>query len=92
MITTHDQSGRRTARQINVHSAILLPFSLLPALAGLCGALYIAVAAAAGFCLLYSGIVFAGTRSEKNARRLLRATLIHLPLLWIALLFDTLLW
>ena len=32
---------------------------------------------------------FAGTRSERNARRLLRTTLVYLPLLWIALLFDT---
>jgi protoheme IX farnesyltransferase len=88
MITTGDPAGRRTARQINIYSAILLAFSMLPMLVGLGGVLYIAVAAATGLCLLYSGIVFARTRSEQNARRLLRTTLIHLPLLWIALLFD----
>ncbi len=89
MISTNDPEGRRTARQINIYSAILLAFCLLPWLAGLGGVLYLAVAVAVGLPLLYSGIVFARTRSEQNARRLLRTTLIYLPLLWIALLFDT---
>ena len=88
MISVDDPAGRRTARQIGIYSAILLAFSFLPWLAELTGLLYAAVAAAAGFCLLYYVIVFSRTRTEQNARRLLRTTLVYLPLLWIALLFD----
>ena len=91
MISIDDPAGRRTATQISVYSAILLAFSFLPWLAGLTGLLYAAVAAGAGFCLLYPVILFARVRTLQNARRLLRATLVYLPLLWIALLFDTLL-
>ncbi len=89
MISTNDPEGRRTARQINIYSAILMAFCLLPGLVGLSGVLYVAVAAAMGICLLYSGIVFSRSRSRQNARRLLRTTLVYLPLLWAALLFDT---
>ncbi|MDE2890340.1 MAG: heme o synthase [Gemmatimonadota bacterium] len=91
MISIDDPAGRRTARQIGLYSAILLAFSFLPWLAELTGLLYAAVAAAVGICLAYSVVVFSRTRSEKNARRLLRTTLVYLPLLWFALLFDTLL-
>ncbi|MDE2999709.1 MAG: heme o synthase [Gemmatimonadota bacterium] len=89
MISIDDPAGRRTATQIGVYSAILLAFSFLPWLAGLTGLLYAAVAAAAGICLLYCAIVFVKVRTLENARRLLRSTLVYLPLLWIALLFDT---
>ncbi len=91
MISIDDPAGRRTATQIGLYSAILLAFSFLPWLAELTGLLYAAVAAAVGICLAYSVVVFSRTRSEKNARRLLRTTLVYLPLLWFALLFDTLL-
>lgn len=90
MISAEDPTGRRTAGQIAIYSAALLACSVLPYLAGLCGAVYAVAASAAGLCLLYSVITFAGIRSEQNARRLLRATLVYLPLLWIALLFDAL--
>lgn len=89
MISIDDPAGRRTARQIGIYSAILLAFSFLPWHAELTGLLYAVVAAAVGICLAYSVVVFSRTRSEKKARRLLRTTLVYLPLLWIALLLDT---
>lgn len=89
MISVEDSAGRRTATQIGVYSAILLAFSFLPWVAELTGLLYAAAAAAAGICLIYCVFTFARVRTERNARRLLRATLVYLPLLWFALLFDT---
>ncbi len=88
MISIGDPAGRRTATQIGVYGAILLVFSFLPWLAGMTGLLYAAVAAAAGLCLVLFVVLFTSTRTEQNARRLLRTTLVYLPLLWIALLFD----
>lgn len=88
MISIGDPAGQRTATQIGVYGAILLVFSFLPWLAGMTGLLYAAVAAAAGLCLALVVVVFTRTRTEQNARRLLRTTLVYLPLLWIALLLD----
>lgn len=89
MISIDDPAGRRTATQIGIYGAILLVFSFLPWLVGMTGLLYAAVAAAAGLCLVLFVVVFTRTRTEQNARRLLRTTLVYLPLLWIALLLDT---
>lgn len=88
MVSIDDPEGRRTATQIGIYGAILLVFSFLPWLAGMTGLLYAAAAAAAGLCLAHSVVVFSRNRSERNARRLLRTTLVYLPLLWFALLLD----
>ena len=88
MISIEDPAGRRTATQIGVYSAILLAFSFLPWVAELSGWVYAVAAAAAGLCLIYYVFTFARVRTERNAKRLLRASLVYLPLLWIALLFD----
>ena len=60
--------------------------SLLPSLWGFAGAAYAAGAVVLGLFFLYRAVVFMLLRSNGNARLLMRASLLYLPLL-LALLF-----
>lgn len=74
--------GRSTAQQIILFTILLLPVSLLPALLGTSGLLYSGGALLLGALFLYSGVRMARSRSRQEARRLLLASVIYLPLLF----------
>jgi len=69
---------------------MLLPVSLVPALVGVAGAVYLVVAAVLGAGLLYLAARFAATRSQESARALFFGSITYLPLLWIVLVADKL--
>ena len=77
-----------TARQILAFSLALLLVSLLPTAMGMAGAVYICGAALLGMAFLYSGFRLARKRSAVEARRLLRASVLYLPLLYALLMLD----
>jgi protoheme IX farnesyltransferase len=83
-----EPEGRKTAKQAVAYAAALLPVSLVPTLIGLSGAAYFATAAVLGVVLLVLAIRFAQTRSDHAARLLFRASIIYLPLIWIAMIAD----
>ncbi len=75
--------GRSTAQQIILFTILLIPVSLLPALLGTTsGAIYSFGALLLGVLFLYSGVRMAVSRSRQEARRLLLASVIYLPLLF----------
>lgn len=76
-----DPDGRSTGRQIVSNCLALLVVALLPTLIGLAGAVYFLGAFALGVGLLGCGFALAISRSMANARRLLFASLVYLPLL-----------
>jgi protoheme IX farnesyltransferase len=90
MVPVQDASGGRTARYIAVCSLALLAFSLEPYRAMGSGVAYLIVAAVVGLGLCFCSLGFVRCRSTHSARRLLRATLVYLPVLWFALLLDRL--
>jgi protoheme IX farnesyltransferase len=85
-----DRDGRSTGTQVVSNCLALLPVALLPTLVGLAGSLYFLVALVLGVGFLWSAIGLARTGSAADARRLLFASLIYLPLLLGVMALDKL--
>jgi protoheme IX farnesyltransferase len=77
-----------TAQQIVVYTLMLLPVSLLPALLGMSGRIYLVGAAVLGLLFLYSSLRAAFSMSRQHARRLLLASVLYLPLLFILMVLN----
>jgi protoheme IX farnesyltransferase len=77
-----------TGRQIISNSLALLAVALLPTLIGLAGRTYFVVALVLGLSLCALSIRLAHANTEQDARRLLFATLIHLPILLATMAAD----
>jgi protoheme IX farnesyltransferase len=83
-----EPDGRRTGRQVLLYTAALWPVSLLPALVGLAGAPYSAVATSLGIVFMWLSAVFARDRSADAARQVFLFSITYLPLLLGALIAD----
>jgi protoheme IX farnesyltransferase len=90
MLPVVDPSGRSTFRQIVGYSAVLVPVSLLPAIAGLAGVRYLFGALLLGLALLQVSLWVARERSNRGAMWLMHSTVIYLPLLLTLLVLDKL--
>jgi protoheme IX farnesyltransferase len=88
MLPVVDPDGRSTFRQIVLFSLVLIPVSLLPTLLGLSGRLYFAGALVLGVWMLSRGMALASSGSIADARRVLRASVIYLPILLALILVD----
>jgi protoheme IX farnesyltransferase len=84
-----DSEGRSTERQIVLGSLALWAVALLPTLVGLTGSLYFFGALALGSAFLACGIAHALGPSRVSARRVVLASVLHLPLLFALMAFDT---
>lgn len=78
----------RASRQIIFYCSILVPVSLLPTIFGVTGTLYLFGAILLGFTYLGYGVAVAMYRSQRAARRLLRISILYLPLVWVMMLID----
>jgi protoheme IX farnesyltransferase len=85
-----DGDGRSTGAQVVGNCLALLPVALLPTLIGLAGPVYFLVALVLGLGFLWSAIGLARSHSVADARRLLFASLIYLPVLLGVLALDKL--
>ncbi|HUK63980.1 MAG TPA: heme o synthase [Dongiaceae bacterium] len=83
-----DRDGFSTGTHVVTNSMALLPVALLPTLMGLAGAIYFWVALVLGLGLLWSAIGLARSRSAGDARRLMLASLVYLPVLLGAMALD----
>jgi protoheme IX farnesyltransferase len=83
-----DPDGASTERQIVLACVALLAVSLLPAVIGWSGPLYLVGALALGLGFAAVGILQALTPSARAARRVLLVSLLYLPLLLGLLAFD----
>lgn len=88
MLPVVEPEGRVTAQQIVVYTVLLLPVSLLPALLGTSGKIYFVGAIVLGLLFLYSSIRAAVSKSRQEAKRLLLASVIYLPLLFILMVVN----
>ena len=88
MLPVVEPDGRVTAQQIVVYTLLLLPVSLLPTALGVSGKIYLVGAIVLGLCFLYSSVRAALSKSRQEARRLLLASVIYLPLLFILMVLD----
>lgn len=86
LVDTED--GLRTTREIIVYLLLLIPVSLLPCLMGLAGLPYLLGACIAGVYFLLAGVRMFGDRSPAAARKVLRASIIYLPILFSLIALD----
>ena len=85
-----DPTGVKTSAAIVATAALLLPATLWPAFAmpNLLGPIYIAVAGMTGLAFFALAFAMARSRTRPAARRLFFASIIHLPVLLIAMVID----
>ena len=88
MLPVHDPEGARTARQMVLYGAALVPVSVLPSVFGLAGVAYFAGSLALGVALLACCLAFAASRSAAAARRLMLASVFYLPAVLVVLVLD----
>jgi protoheme IX farnesyltransferase len=88
MLPVVDPDGRSTFRQVIWFSVALLPVSLLPTYFGMAGMVYGWGIAILGIVMLMIGLNLQKSRSVQDAKRLLRASVIYLPLFFILILCD----
>jgi len=82
MLPVVEPEGRITGQQIIAYTVMLLPVSLLPTLLGISGRVYFYGAILLGSLFLLSSISAALSKSRQQARRLLLASVLYLPLLF----------
>jgi len=88
MLPVVEPDGRVTAQQIVVYTLLLLPVSLLPTALGISGKVYLYGAIILGLLFLYSSVRAALSKSRQEARRLLLASVVYLPLLFILMVIN----
>jgi protoheme IX farnesyltransferase len=88
MLPVVEPDGRVTAQQIVVYTLMLIPVSLLPTILGMSGKVYFYGAIILGLLFLYSSVRAAFSLSRQQARRLLLASVLYLPLLFILMVLN----
>ena len=88
MLPVIEEDSNRTNRQIIWHAFLLIPVSLFFVVTGVLGSIYFWGAAILGAVYLLSGIPLLRESSVKNAKLLLRTSVLYLPLLLVIILID----
>jgi len=88
MLPVVEPDGKRMFKHILMFSFALIPVSLIPAIIGMSGIIYFTGALIAGITLLGISRKFAQTQSMSDAKKLLRATVIYLPVLLFLIVID----
>jgi protoheme IX farnesyltransferase len=88
MLPVVEPDGASTARQIVAYAALLVPVSLAPTWLGLAGWVYFFGALAAGLAYLFFGVLCARRKTGVQARRLLQASVLYLPVIYCFLALN----
>ena len=88
MLPVVEPEGDSTARQMVGFCVLLLPLSVVPTLVGAAGWLYGMGVLPLGLWFLWTTLVFYGDRTGRNARRVLKASVLYVPALTVLLLAD----
>jgi protoheme IX farnesyltransferase len=88
MLPVVEPDGRSTARRILLYSIALIPISLMPKFFAMAGNVYLYGALALGLAFVYYGLRIRWDRTRQQARRVLLASVIYLPVLFSLMLFD----
>ncbi len=88
MLPVVEPEGHITGQQIVLYTLLLLPVSLLPTVLGISGSIYLYGAIVLGALFLYSSLRAAFSKSRQQARRLLLASVIYLPLLFVLMVLN----
>ena len=88
MLPGNGKVGYFTAAQCVLYSAILIPLSALPMVAGIGGWISVVGLLLAGSWLLYNSALFFKDNSDLNARKVMFASFVYLPVVLITLVID----
>ncbi len=88
MLPVVDATGEQTARQILFYSLALIPISMIPRYLGMSGNFYLAGALILGTVYFYSGVLVARNKTRADARRVLLASIVYLPVLYMLMMAD----
>ena len=88
MLPVVEPTGKRTFRQTLGFSVLLIGVSLLPTVIGIAGWFYFYGALLIGLGVLVVAVGFARKHGMVDARRLLKATVLYLPLLLLLIFLD----
>ncbi|OED34962.1 protoheme IX farnesyltransferase [PVC group bacterium (ex Bugula neritina AB1)] len=91
MLPVIDPEGQKTFRMILLFSLLLIPVSLLPVTLQMVGELYFFLTFFLGIAFFLCSMRLAGNPSDEEARKLLLASVLYLPLLLCFVLGDCLL-
>jgi protoheme IX farnesyltransferase len=83
-----DERLSATGRQIIGYTAALLVVSLVPVWLGVAGRIYLVGALLLGAAFLFFGWEVAARHTRLQARRLLQASVVYLPLVYVLLVLD----
>jgi heme o synthase len=88
MLPVVEPDGRVTGQQIISYTLMLLPVSLLPVYVHLAGAVYFVGAIIVGLIFLYFSVRAALVRTAWQARQLLLASVLYLPVLFALMVIN----
>ena len=88
MLPVIEPDGESTARRMVWCSVALIPLSLLPRFFGMAGNIYVVGAILAGIMFLYVASRIVKDRTRVQARAVLLASVIYLPILYGLMVFD----
>jgi protoheme IX farnesyltransferase len=88
MLPVVEPDGKSTARRILLYSIALIPISLMPKFFAMAGNVYLVGAIALGLVFVYYGLRIRWDRTRQQARQVLLASVVYLPLLFSLMLFD----
>ncbi|MDE1921211.1 MAG: heme o synthase [Candidatus Omnitrophica bacterium] len=88
MLPVVHPDAKYTLVQITAFSFLLTAFSLMPSLAGMSGKIYFWGALGLGIGVLYTAFLFQHNQSDANARKILGASIMYLPLLLVLIIVD----
>ncbi len=88
MLPVVEPDGKRTFRQTMAFSILLIGVSVLPTTLGLTGRFYFWGALAIGLGVLLVALDFTRNRGAADARRLLKASVLYLPVLLLLIVLD----
>ena len=96
MLPVVDADGQSTIWRILAYSAVLIPVSILPVIMRMAGRVYLTGAVLMGAALFrvslgmaYPKLAATAAASKPQARRLLRATILYLPLLFALMMANS---
>jgi len=88
MLPVVEADGESTARQICLYSLALLPISLIPKLLSMTGYVYLVGAIVLGGYFLFASMKILRNRTRLQARRVLLASIVYLPVLYGLMVID----
>ena len=88
MLPVMEPSGLRTVRLSLSFSLVLVVVSLVPTLIGMAGWFYFSGTLLIGLLMVVVALKFVSERSVSNARGLLKASVLYLPLMLLFILLD----